>query len=118
MARRRRRGYRKSAFEARLERLTWGLLVLAFAFFQFVPPEAGVIPNWMIPITGAVILLGSGAIQYTLRMRVSPITWLGGLVLLMLGLYNAYVEPTQDFLGAALIVFAIVILFGVITNET
>lgn len=112
------RSYRKSDAEARIERITWGLLVLAFAIFELVPNVAAQLPNWAIPISGAVILLGSGAVQYARRWRVSPITWIAGAILLMFGLYNIYIDPSLNFLGLALIVFAAVIFFGVITNET
>ena len=119
MARRRRssapRG--KSEREARIERLTWGALVLAFALFQFIP-ETSAVPNWLIPLSGAVILLVSGTVQYTRGFRVSPVTWIGGALLAVFAFYNLRVNPAVDFLGASLLVFAAVILFGVISGET
>lgn len=112
------RGYRKSDDEARIERLTWGLLVLAFAITQLIPQAAAGLPNWFIPMSGAVVLLISGGYQYSRRWRVSPITWIAGAILLLFGLYNMQIEPERNFLGLSLIVFAVVILFGVLTNET
>ncbi len=111
-----RRSSRKSGAEARIERLTWFSLVVIFAVLNTIPE--GTVPHATTPIAGAVILLGSGLVQYGRRWHVSPLTWIGGTVMLMLGLYNTLIDPDQNFLGLALIVFACVIGFGAITNET
>jgi hypothetical protein len=113
-----RRGTRKSEAEARVERITWALLVLAFALFQLSPQGISSLPNWFLPAAGAVILLGSATYQYTRRWRVSPITWIAGGVMLFFTLYNVYINPAQNLLGISLIVFFIVILFGLVTGET
>jgi hypothetical protein len=110
-------GRGKSPREARVERLTWALLVAVFALLQFVPDTMS-IPNWLVPLSGAVILLGSGLYQYAHRWRVSPITWVAGMLLLFFTYYNFQVNPNANFLGPSLIVFAGVILIGVITGET
>lgn len=115
----RRRSNRKSWNEARIERLTWALLVLAFAVFQLLSDNAAyALPNWFVPASGAAILLGSGLYQYTRRWRVSPVTWISGSVMLFFTLVNLYINPGISFLGACLIVFVLVILFGLVTNET
>lgn len=116
MAKRRSRGRRKSNAEARVERLTWGLLVLAIAITQVVPE--GQLPLWFVPASGAVILLGSGMYQFTRNWRVSPITWIAAVLLVLFTGVNFYVSPEQNFLGASLLIFAGVIFFGVLTNET
>lgn len=113
-----RRGTRKSDAEARVERITWALLVLAFALFQLSPESVSSLPNWFLPAAGAIILLGSATYQYTRRWRVSPITWIAGAVMLFFTLYNVYINPAQNLLGLSLIVFFIVIVFGLITGET
>jgi hypothetical protein len=110
------RGYSKSYDESRVERATWALLVLAFAVFEFVPDAS--LPNWFIPASGAIILLGSGMYQYSRHWRVSPITWISGSLLLFFTLYNIYMNPLANLLGLTLVVFAGVIIFGLITNET
>lgn len=107
---------RKSDAEARAERMTWGLLALSFAVFMITPE--GMLPGWFVPIVGGIILLGSGFYQYSKRWHVSPVTWLGGAAMLFLGLYNIYRNPMDDYTGIALFIFALVILFGVVTNET
>ncbi|MBN8635579.1 MAG: hypothetical protein J0M07_09685 [Anaerolineae bacterium] len=109
-------GRRKSENEARVERFTWALLVLAFAVTQLLPE--GSFPNWFIPLSGAVILLGSAFYQYTRGWRVGPITWIGGAVEGLLAYYVMRVNPAADMLGESLLVFVAVILFGLITGET
>lgn len=110
-------GYRrKSEAEARVERFTWFLLVLVFAVL-YILPEANV-PYWVVPLSGAVILLGSGIYQYSRRWRVSPITWIAGTIMVLICMINLYVNPNHDFSGFALLTFAAVIGFGVITGET
>lgn len=110
-------GYRrKSEAEARVERFTWFLLVLVFAVL-YILPEANV-PYWVVPLAGAVILLGSGIFQYSRRWRVSPITWIAGTIMVLICMINLYVNPNYDFSGFALLTFAAVIGFGVLTGET
>ncbi len=106
----------KSDAEARAERFTWFLLVLVFGVIYVIPE--GNIPNWFVPLSGAIILLGSGIYQYFNRWRVSPITWIAGTLMVMFCMINLSINPDQDFLGLSLIVFAIVIGFGAITGET
>lgn len=113
---------RKSQAEAKTERITWFLLVLIFGVLSVaqdnLPPDQTLIPNWIVPISGAVVLLASGMYQYTRRWRVSPITWIAAVVLLMFGLVNLFIDQTLDLTGLALITFAIVIAFGLLTGET
>lgn len=114
---RRRQSRGKSERESRIERLTWGGLVLVFALLQFVPDTAS-LPNWLVPLSGAIILLGSGLYQYSRGWRVSPVTWIGGVLLAVLTFYNLRMNPTANYLGVSLLIFAAVILFGVISGET
>jgi len=97
--------------------MTWFLLVLVFAVLNLLNLETMGL-NWVLPLAGAVILLGSGMLQYMRGWMVSPVTWLGGAALVGLMLFNLYLDPTRDFLGIALIIFAIVILIGLLTGET
>lgn len=108
---------RKGERELRAERLTWALLVIVFAVIELLPEGTGA-PNWLIPLAGALILLGSGTYQYVRRWHVSPITWIAGVVMLMFTFYTLRIDPNESFLGESLIVFAIVIVFGLITGET
>ena len=109
-------GGRKSDDEARIERVTWFLMVLVFGVIYFLPQ--GTIPNSFIPFSGGVILLGSGLYQYSKRWRVSPTTWIAGTGLLLAAVANFTAFPNFDFYGITLITFAVVIGIGLLTNET
>ncbi len=111
-------GRRKSYQEERVERFTWFFLVLVIATIHIVKEGGMTLPNWIIPFSGCVVLLGSGMYQYSHRWRVSPTTWLAGALLAGLALINLYVSPESSFLGISLIVFAAVILIGLLTGET
>ena len=109
--------YKKSNAEAKVERITWFLLVLVFAIPSIFPDIS--LPNWAVPAAGAVILLGSGIYQYTNKWRVSPVTWIAGSLMLFFVLMSLMFGLTNiNFLGPSLLVFAIVIGFGVVTGET
>ena len=95
-----RRG-RKSAAEAKVERFTWFCMVLVFAFIYMLPEDSTAIPNWLVPFSGAVILLGSGIYQYMHRWVVSPITWIGGTIMLLLTAVNLTVDEGMDFYDIA-----------------
>jgi hypothetical protein len=110
-----RRG-RKSKAEAKVERVTWFLMVMVFAVIYIVPE--GTFPNPLIPFTGAVILLGAGIYQFQHRWRVPPTTWIFGTIMLMLAIYNVSVDPDANFYGWTLAVFAIVLGIGALTGET
>ncbi len=108
----------KSEREGRIELMTWASLVGVIALGVLGQEINLTLPTWFIPFTGAVVMLGSGFYQYSRGYRVSPITWLGGVVLVLFLAYSLYVDPTQQFGGASLIVFFFVILFGIITGDT
>lgn len=112
------RGRRKSRDEERVERLTWFFLVIIFAALQILPEGGLQLPLWFVPLSGAIVLLGSGLLQFTRGWHVSPVTWLGGMVLVVLTIINLYISPERNFLGISLIVFAGVILMGLLTGET
>jgi hypothetical protein len=111
-------GRRKSRDEERIERLTWFFLVMVIAIIHVFREGGMTLSNWIIPFSGSVVLLGSGLVQYTRRWHVSPATWLGGALLAGLALINLYVSPGSSFFGISLIVFAVVILIGLLTGET
>ncbi len=111
---------RKSYAEIRVEHITWALMVGVFAVLYLSRDTefAASIPAWFAPVAGALILLGSGFYQYANRWRVSPATWVGGSLMLVAAYYSLYISPGRDVNGFALLVFAAVIGFGVLTGET
>lgn len=123
MAKSSKKAPRKSADEAKAERITWFLLVLIFGILSVIQDnllitQAVVIPNWIVPMSGALVLIGSGMYQYNNHWRVSPVTWMAGMILLIFGLINLLVDQTLDLTGLSLLAFAAVILFGLLTGET
>lgn len=107
---------RKSQAEARVEHITWALLVVVFAILSLLPDGLD-LPNWAAPFAGAIILFGSGIYQYTRRWRVSPIVWVGGALMAATVFYGVQINPERDLIGFSLLVFAAVIAFGVFTGE-
>lgn len=107
---------RKSQAEARVEHITWALLVVVFAILSLLPDGLEP-PNWITPFAGAIILLGSGIYQYVRRWRVSPIVWIGGALMAATVFYGLQINPERDLIGFSLLVFAAVIGFGVFTGE-
>lgn len=110
------RTWRKSFAEQRIEQTTWALLVGVFAVLYMLP-EGTTVPNWIPPLAGALILLGSGFYQYTRGWRVAPVTWIGGSLMLAAVYYGMQMNPGRDLLGFTLLVFAAVIGFGLVTGE-
>jgi hypothetical protein len=108
----------KSHAEARAEHLTWFFLVLIFAVLQLFNQNNIAIQPWLVPLSGAIVLIGSGVYQYSRHWRVSPVTWLAGGLLFFLTLININFLQERSFLGESLIIFAGVILIGLLTGET
>jgi len=105
---------RKSEREARVERITWGLLVLVFLILYLLPDAS--IPSWLVPASGALILVGSAVFQSGRRWRVSPITWMAGAVMALFAYYSF--DTGVNMTGITLVAFAAVIILGVVTGET
>jgi hypothetical protein len=108
----------KSDAEARAERLTWFFLVLIFALLQLLTQYGFTIQNWIVPLGGGIILISSGLYQYLRRWRVSPVTWLAGALLIVLAFISIFGYSQRSFLGESLVIFAAVILIGLLTGET
>lgn len=117
MARRRRNSNAKSAAEARTERLTWYFLVVVFIVYSF--DEEGLIPSFVVPFAVGIILFLSGFTQYRREMKVSPLTWIGGALMIVAGGLNVYFgdQFIADPVLIALIAVISIILYGVLTNE-
>jgi hypothetical protein len=112
---------KKSQAEARVERMTWGLLVLMFAVLYLLSDGltgAVPLPNWAVPLAGGVILLGSGIYQYSRHWRVSPVTWIVGMILLVLAVVGFYFVRERQFIVESLIATMVVIIFGTFSGET
>src|SRR4051812_39090565 len=78
---------RKSDAEARVERITWALLVLVFAIVQLLP-EGPPLPIFVPPSAGALFLPGSVLYKYPRHWRVGPVTWVGGAFMALFTYYD------------------------------
>lgn len=109
----------KKAKEARVERITWALLVLIFALVYLAPDTTiESLPNWLIPAACAFVLLGSGLYQTVRGWSVSPVTWIGGIVMLVLAILAFYFLRQNNFLLETLLVTVAVIAYGTFVGET
>jgi len=83
-------------------------------------------PGFWVPLVLSAILFISGIIQYQNGWRISPFTWIVGAVLLVIGGLTWYfsrpeVAVSVQFLDPILISLlatVIVIVYGIITNES
>lgn len=108
---------RKTRQEARAERITWFLMILVFILYSF--DTGATIPTYVVPIILSIILVGSGLYQYAKKWRVSPVVWIVGVILGIVGAYGVYfTRPIFDPTLAAFIGTVLVILMGVISNES
>jgi hypothetical protein len=113
---------RKTGKEARAERVTWFALILIFIPLNFGNWMA-TIPVFLFPLAVAAVLLMSGIYQWRNNWRVSPIVWMVAAVMLLLGGLALYMPNTLsafriDPLLLALIATIVVIVFGVLSNES
>lgn len=115
---------RKSKQEARVERYTWFSMVVVFILISL--DERLTEPGFWVPLVISAILFISGIIQYQNGWRISPFTWIVGAVLLVIGGLTWYfsrpeVAVSVQFLDPILISLlatVIVIVYGIITNES
>lgn len=113
---------KKSAREAKIERVTWFALVAIFVVYS-LGDNVNYIPEYAMPIMVGAILIASGLYQYRRHYRVSPIVWLIAGAMLIAGGYALYTlnqGGTLLFSVSALALIAVfaVIAFGVFTKES
>ena len=108
---------RKSNQEMRVERITWFALVAIFIIANIVPDDTA-IPNAVTPFAAGTVLIFSGIYQYSRKWRVNFTTWIAGTLMLVMAAYNVTNRPDLDLSFMVIILVAIVIAVGVITNET
>jgi uncharacterized membrane protein YdcZ (DUF606 family) len=63
-------------------------------------------------------MVGSGFVQFSRGWRVSPFLWIGGVLMTVMAAYSLFVNPNINLNGFALLLTFIVILMGVILDET
>ncbi|QPC80734.1 hypothetical protein G4Y79_13535 [Phototrophicus methaneseepsis] len=115
---------RKSRQEARVERFTWFAMVVIFILISL--DERLTYPGYWVPIAISAILFISGFIQYQNGWRISPLTWIVGAVLLVVGGLTWYFAQPEigvsiqffDPILISLIATVVVIVYGIISNES
>jgi peptidoglycan/LPS O-acetylase OafA/YrhL len=101
--------------ERRTETVTFVLIMLLFVFYIAFP---GRISTAWISVIGGVILTGSAIYQNQRRWRVNPMTWVGGAIMLLAGIFalnGGGAIPGGIFLPIG--IFAAVIILSFMTGE-
>jgi|SRR5688572_14073288 hypothetical protein len=115
MARRRyTRARRERRSEERaIETMSFGLIIVLFAVgFLFT----GLSTAWITLIAGA-IFTGAAVYQSNRRWRVNPMTWIGGIFLLIAGFLSLQTGVTPGGLLLPIGVVALVIAASFVTGE-
>ncbi len=113
-------GYRGGAYrrrerrmeERRVELASFAAIILMFMIGLVYHIDA----KWLSTIGGA-ILIASAIYQSQRRWRVTPITWIGGAILLIVGLFALNGQPVPGGIFLPLGVFAAVIIYSAMTGE-
>lgn len=110
---------RKTAKEAKVERTTWFAMLFVFLFTSF--DRSVSFPTWIVPLAlGIILFISSFYQQFNRHWRVSPFTWII-MVLFFVLAGAAYGFPDfipVDPMFIALLMTAIHIVIGVVTNES
>ena len=114
----RRYGYRRRerrSEERQVEMASFGIIIVIFAITLLFPGKFS--PAW-ISVIGGGILVASGVYQSQRRWRVNPMTWIGGIALLVAGVLS--LSGNSPLPGGILLpigIFAAVIVASAITGE-
>ncbi len=114
-------GYRSGGYRRRerrqeertVELVSFGLIIVLFAITLLYPG----INTATIALIGGAVLLASAVFQWQRRWRVNPMTWIGGAVMLIVGLLalQGYPMPLGIFLP--MLVFGAVIIASFLSGE-
>lgn len=109
---------RKTAQEARVERMTWYAMVIVFIVVGF--DRDLMLPSWLVPGVLGSILFFSALYQYSkikLGWRAGMLNIVAATVLILLAAYDFYIGSPADPILISFIVTVAIIAYGVITNE-
>ncbi|PMB48277.1 hypothetical protein CEN41_01725 [Fischerella thermalis CCMEE 5330] len=104
---------RKTGQEAKVERLTWFLMVITFLFMT----NNGFDGAATLGIV-SIILLISGLYQWRKRWSVGPAVFLAAGIGLLASLYAFFQPLPVDLALVSFILIIAVILVGVVTNDS
>ena len=100
--------------ERRTELVTFAALILLFVFSLLTN---GAISGTWLAIAGGAILLGSAIYQTQRRWRVNPTTWVGGILMLGMGIYVLSEKTGGIPIYFPMLIFLGIILLSAITGE-
>ncbi|MEP7287292.1 MAG: hypothetical protein ABI947_16170 [Chloroflexota bacterium] len=101
--------------ERQVEMVSFGAIIVIFAITLLFPGKFS--PAW-ISVIGGGILVASGVYQSQRHWRVNPMTWIGGILLLLAGILA--LSGSSPLPGGILLpigIFAAVIIASAITGE-
>ncbi len=110
--------------ERNVELVTFGLMLIVFALprlFTNGLDESGnplqVIQPSITLMLGGVLLLGGALYQSQRRWRVNPMTWLGGVAMLIIGVLEiqSRIQPFGELLP--ILIFGAVVVASALTGE-
>jgi hypothetical protein len=106
----RRRGRRRE--ERTIEMASMGLIIVLFAITLLYPVKPEV-----IALIGGGIFLAAAVFQWQRRWRVNPMTWIGGLIMLIAGVLGLQGNGLPGGIFLPLGVFGLVIVASLLTGE-
>lgn len=112
MGYRRSRGRRRD-FERRFERAAYAL-ILGLLLITLIMP--GLRADFVTLAAGA-ILTGSAVVQSSRGWRVNPLTWIGGILLLIIGFLNWQTDAIPGGIAFPLLVMGGVLLLSVLNGD-
>jgi hypothetical protein len=99
--------------ERQVEIASFGMLIILFA----VGLLTGQITPDLITLIGGAILLGSAVYQWQRRWRVNPTTWIGGAIMVVVGIVGIKQHYVPGGMLFPIAVFALVIVASLISGE-
>jgi hypothetical protein len=99
--------------ERSVEMVSFGLIIVLFAVTLLYPN----ISPATVSFIGGGILTGAAVFQWQRRWRVNPMTWIGGIVLLIAGVLGLQGREVPYGMLLPLAIFGLVILASFVTGE-
>ncbi len=104
---------RKTGQEAKIERLTWFLIVIVFLFMS----NNGFDGAATLGIVSTILLI-SGLYQWRKRWSVGPAVFLAAGIGALITLYSLWQPLPVDLSLVSFILIVVVIFVGIITNDS
>ncbi len=99
--------------ERTVEMVSFGLIIVLFAITLLYP---GISPA-TVSLIGGGILVGAAIFQWQRRWRVNPVTWIGGAIMLIAGIFGLQGRVVPYGMLLPYGIFGLVILASLVTGE-